>query len=84
MRTTLNTALHMASHTECNGYEIDNFWPQPDGSTRLLCDDYDVAFVDAMQTVDINSDGDCVAVSTDGEKLYFTFRVLHPLSEKDI
>lgn len=40
MRTTLNTALHMASHTECNGYEIDNFWPQPDGSTRLLCDDY--------------------------------------------
>lgn len=84
MRTALNTALHMASHTECNGYEIDNFWPQPDGSTRLLCDDYDVAFVDAMQTVDINSDGDCVAVGSEGEKLIFTFRVLHPLSEKDI
>lgn len=84
MRTTLNTALHMASHTECNGYEIDNFWPQPDGSTLLLWDDYDVAFVDAMQTVDIDSDGDCVAVGSEGEKLLFTFKVLHPLSEKDI
>lgn len=84
MRIILNTALHMASHIECNGCEIDSFCPQPDGPTRLLCDDYDVAFVDATQAVDINSDGDCVAVSTDGEKLYFTFRVLHPLAEKDI
>jgi hypothetical protein len=84
MRITLNMALHMASYIECDGYEIDNFWPQPDGLIRLLCGEDDTAFVDATQTVDIDSDGDCEAVDTDGEKLLFTFKVLHPLSEKDI
>ena len=84
MRITLNMALHMASYIECNGYEIDNFWPTPIGSTRVMAENDDIAFVDATQTVDIDSDGDCEAVDTDGEKLLFTFKVLHPLSEKDI
>lgn len=84
MRTTLNTALHMASHIECDGYEIDNFWPTPIESTRLMAGDDDVAFVNATQTVDIDSDGGCEAVGSEGEKLCFTFKVLHPLSEKDI
>jgi len=84
MKISLNTALHMASYIECNGYEIDGFWPMLDGTARLMCGEDDIAIVDATQIVDIDADGDCKAIDSEGEDLSFTFKVLHPLSEKDL
>ena len=78
----LQQALSSSDLVVCNGYEIDNWWPTADGTTRLMCGDDEVAIANTAQVIELNQDGQATVVSIEGGALNFEFKVLTPLSPK--
>lgn len=78
----LNQALCSSDLVVCNGYEIDNWWPTAEGTTRLMCGEDEVAMVNTSQILELNQDGQATAVNIKGGALNFEFKVLTPLSPK--
>mgnify|MGYP000868725210 CR=1 FL=1 len=81
--------IHLMNHsylTVCNGYEIDNFWPDYSGISefpnqcRLMCGDDDIVFLPNDQEIEINEKLEVLPIEQDGDLYYFEFKILTPLN----
>lgn len=74
--------MNSSDLTVCNGYEIDNFGFDYNGTnkTRLMCCDDDIAFFPIDQEIEINEKLEVLPIEQDGDLYYFEFKVLTPLN----
>lgn len=83
MNTTflLTDLLSFSDETLCNGYTVDNWWPnEPEGTVRLMCGDDDIVILPIDQKVEMTPGGNVGPVEHDGDLYFFEFSVLHTLT----
>lgn len=83
MNTTflLTDLLSFSDETLCNGYTVDNWWPNdPKGKLRLMCGDDDIVILPLDQKVEMTPEGNVGPVEHDGDLYFFEFGVLHTLT----
>lgn len=83
-KITLNMAINASSFVACRGYEIDHIEDMPGGLVRLECADEGIAYVSLHQEIEIDSDGNAIALDSDGDEISFEFRVSRPLTSNDL
>lgn len=77
----LTKVLSFSDKVVCNGYEIDNWWPnEPEGIVRLMCGGDDIVILPLDQKVEMTPEGSVGPVEHDGDLYFFEFSVLHTLT----
>ena len=82
MNTTflLTDLLSFSDKIICNGYEIDNWWPnESEGTVRLMWGDDDIVTLPLDQKIKMTPEGHVGPVEYDGDLYFFEFSVLHTL-----
>jgi hypothetical protein len=72
--------LQASDYVTCNGYEIDNYWPNDaEGVVRLMCGDDDIVSLPLDQKIEMTPEGNVAPVEHDGDLYFFEFSVLYTL-----
>ncbi len=76
----LTKILSLSNKVVCNGYEIDNWWPnESEGTVRLMCGDDDIVTLPLDQKLEMAPEGAIAPVEHDGDLYFFEFSVLYTL-----
>lgn len=76
----LTNIMGFSNKIVCNGYEIDNWWPnESEGTVRLMCGDDDIVILPLDQKIEMTPEGNVAPVEHDGDPYFFEFSVLHTL-----
>lgn len=73
--------LRASGYVTCNGYEIDNYWPNDaEGVVRLMCGDDDIVSLPLTQEIEMTPLGSTAPVEHEGDLYFFEFHVQVPLT----
>lgn len=73
--------LQASDYVTCNGYEIDNYWPNDaEGVVRLMCGDDDIVSLPITQEMEMDTFGNTVPVEHEGDLYYFELYTRVPLT----
>ena len=76
----LTKILSFSNKVVCNGYEIDNWWPnESEGTVRMMCGDDDIVTLPIDQKIEMTPEGSIAPVEHDGDLYFFEFSVLYTL-----
>lgn len=73
--------MNFSDLTVCNGYEIDNFGFDYNGTSklsgkcRLMCGDDTIVVLPSEQEIEINDKLEVLPIEHDGDLLFFEFKV---------